>query len=240
MNSARFTDSAPVTMQHMASDRSGVMWERLSRAVTHPAATAAIRFSSSFGARRRSPLMPSTIRTSIRPPVDFPAPCGPVRNGAGTGTPGPRQPISQAMARHSVSALAKLHSRISRSMPLPSVSLAGRGSSPVSWVRRQHTSRGSGTVISHPLGWIRTDCPSARPRSSQVAPSKPGATRMCTAWVVSVIASASIRSSASFRAVPLKTPTPSLNMPTMSSCRWLPVVPCERIGRATGWPFFWA
>ena len=26
----------------------------------------------------------------------------------------------------------------------------------------------------------------------------------------------------------------------MSSCRWLPVVPWERIGRATGWPFFCA
>lgn len=63
---------------------------------------------------------------------------------------------------------------------------------------------------------------------------------MFTAWVSSVSASASIRSSASFSAVPLKTPTPSLNMPTMSSCRWLPVVPWDRIGRATGWPFFCA
>ena len=26
----------------------------------------------------------------------------------------------------------------------------------------------------------------------------------------------------------------------MSSWRWLPVVPWERIGRATGWPFFCA
>lgn len=38
--------------------------------MTYPADTAAIRFSSSFGARRRSPLMLSTIRTSMRPPVD--------------------------------------------------------------------------------------------------------------------------------------------------------------------------
>ena len=68
MNRARLTLSAPVTMQHIASDRSGVMWERLSSAVTHPAATAAIRFSSSFGARRRSPLMPSMIRIEHPPP----------------------------------------------------------------------------------------------------------------------------------------------------------------------------
>ncbi len=236
VNSARLTFSAPVTMQHIASESSGVMWERLSRAVTHPAATAVIRFSSSLGARRRSPVMPSMIRTSIRPPVDFPAPWGPVRNGAGTGTVGPRQPMSQAMARHSVSAVAKLHSRISRSMPLPFVSLAGRGSSPVSWVRRQLTSCGSGVRMSHPVGWMRTDCPSARPRSNHVAPSDPGATRMCTGCTSSVSASASIRSSASFMAVPLKTPTPSRNSPTMSSWRWLPVVPWERMGRATGWP----
>lgn len=26
----------------------------------------------------------------------------------------------------------------------------------------------------------------------------------------------------------------------MSSCLWLPEVPCERIGRATGWQFFCA
>ncbi len=184
--------------------------------------------------------MPSMIRTSIRPAVDLPAPCGPVRNGAGTGTDGPMQPISHAMVRHSVSALVKLVSRNRRSTPLPSVFLTGNGSSPVSWVRRQHTSRGSGTAMSQPVGWMRTDCPSLRPRSSHVAPSNPGATRICTAWVVSVSASASIRSSASLSAVPLNTPRPSLNRPTMSSCRWLPVVPWERIGRATGWPFFCA
>ncbi len=171
VNRARLTFSAPVTMQHIASDSSGVMWERLSKAVTQPAATAVIRFSSSFGARRRSPVMPSMIRTSMRPPVDLPAPCGPVRNGAGTGTVGPRQPMSHARARHSVSAVAKLQSRIRRSMPLSSVSLTGKGSSPVSWVRRQQTSCGSGVRMSHPVGWMRTDCPSLRPRSSHVAPS---------------------------------------------------------------------
>ena len=63
---------------------------------------------------------------------------------------------------------------------------------------------------------------------------------MCTGCTSSVSASASIKSSASFRAVPLNTPCPSRKRPTMSSCRWLPVVPCERIGRATGWPFFCA
>ncbi len=224
----------------MRSDRSGGRWERLSRAVTHPAATAVIMFSSSFGARRRSPLIPSMIRTSIRPPVDLPAPCGPVRNGAGTGTDGSRQPMSQARARHSVSALAKLHRRSRRSMPLPSVSLAGRGSSPVSWVRRQHTSCGSGVRMSQPVGWMRTHWPSSRPRSSQVAPSNPGATRMWVGCTSSVRASASIKSSASLSAVPLNTPTPSRKRPTMSSCRWLPVVPWERMGRATGWPFFCA
>ncbi|MBK5996308.1 serine hydrolase [Streptomyces sp. MBT58] len=169
--------------------------------------------------------MPSMIRTSIRPAVDFPAPCGPVRNGAGTGTDGPRQPTSQARARASVSALAKFVSRNSRSMPFSSVSRAGMGSSPVSWVRRQHTSRGSGTRTSHPLGWMRTDCPSSRPRSSHVAPSNPGATRMWVGWTSWLSASASIKSNASLSEVPLKTPTPSLKRSTMSSCRWLPVVP---------------
>ncbi len=65
-------------------------------------------------------------------------------------------------------------------MPLPSVSLTGVGNSPVSCVRRQHTSAGSGVRMSHPVGWMRTDCPSSRPRSNHVAPSNPGATRMCT------------------------------------------------------------
>jgi hypothetical protein len=38
-----FTElSAPVTMQHMRSDRSGGRWERLSRAVAHSAASAVI------------------------------------------------------------------------------------------------------------------------------------------------------------------------------------------------------
>ncbi|CAO0836002.1 hypothetical protein SMICM17S_07347 [Streptomyces microflavus] len=184
--------------------------------------------------------MPSMIRSSIRPAVDFPAPCGPVRNGAGTGTPGPRHPMIQARARLSVSAVAKFVSRNRLSMPLPSVSRTGIGSSPVSWVRRQHTSRGSGTLTSHPLGWMRTDCPSFRPRSSHVAPSNPGATRMCVGWTSWLSASASIKSNASLRDVPLKTPTPSLKRSTMSSCRWLPVVPWERIGRATGWPIRWA
>jgi hypothetical protein len=60
---------------------------------------------------------------------------------------------------------------------------------------------------------------------------------MFTACVSSYSASASIKSNASLSAGPLNTPTPSLYMPTMSSWRWLPVVPWERIGRATGWPF---
>lgn len=53
----------------------------------------------------------------------------------------------------------------------------------------------------------------------------------CTSWAS---ASASIKSNASFMAVPLNTPRPSRNRSTMSSWRWLPVVPWERIGRATG------